>query len=350
MAATEVPSIAALQELKRNLYTREFLSIQRTKFPSTSDRLKAYEFAREAQDGVNRLLELEQNSTSQRTPQQRSAAAEVWMYVRAGIWSAINGIRNMKLRAEYISKIASNSASYIQRISSGELSPEQLQAITKEAVAARNTVLEATRAKLGKTSSFFSEMLKREGLTYDELVDRYSRRRYNKAFSSLEEDSERVTVLGDIIEASGRSNSLVNAISKIQGGIGIATALILVGVIVWDVVKSNTPVITAARDTWVALGAAGVGFGAEALASAAINAGLVAAGVTDTIAAGVAFVGGIVASFLLVAVIAPLLGGLFDLMVKAFSLHIPPALMSSIVTVIKVPLDSALFVELSGPL
>ena len=345
-----VPSIAELHELKRTLYTREYLSIEKTKFPSTTDRLKAYEYAKEAQDKVNDLLELEEKSTPLPTPKQNSAAEEVWKYVRAGIWSAINSIRNMKLRAEYISKISSNSADYLGRISNGALSADELEALTKEAIAARNMVLEATRAKLGKTSTFFSEMLKRDGLTYDQLVDRYSERRYQKSFSSLTEDTERVTVLGDIIEASGRSNSLVNAISKIQGGVGIATAIILVGVIVWDVVTSSDPGVTAARDTWVALGAAGVGIAAEAIASAAINAGLVAAGVTDAIAAGVAFVGGIVASILLVAFIAPLLGSLFDLIVNAFSLRIPPELMSSIITVIKVPLDSALHVALTVPL
>lgn len=147
---------------------------------------------------------------------------------------------------------------------------------------------------------------------------------------------------GDIIGASGRSNELVNAISKLQGALGIVTAFILLGVMVWDVCASNTPVLTT---TWVTLGSAGVGFAADSLAGSAIAAGLTAAGVTDTVAAGVALIGGIAASFILVAVVAPLLGSLFDLMVKAFSLHIPAELRSSVITVLKV-----LHTELSTPL
>ena len=349
MAETQVPSLADLEKLTGSLYTREYVAIKNSKFPSTTDRLKAYEYAKEAQDKARELLDMEKNSSPFQTPEQEKTAAEVWKYIRASLWSATNGIRNMKLRAEYVGKILSNSKEYLNKLSSGVSAIGELESITLEAIEARNVAMEAARAKLGKTSLYFSEMLKKGGLTYDQLVEKYSRRRYSRSFSGLEEEAKLI-VLGDIVEASGRSNSLVNAISKIQGAIAIATAIILVGTIVWDVVTSNTPLLTAAKDTWVALGTLGVGFAADALASSAISSGLVAAGATQTVAAGVAFIGGIAASFILAALAAPLLGSLFDLMVNAFSLHIPPQLMTSVVTAMKVPFDSDLFKELTTPL
>lgn len=131
---------------------------------------------------------------------------------------------------------------------------------------------------------------------------------------------------------------------------GVATLLLITGVIAWDVATSSDPIRTAVKDTWVALGTAGAAVAAETIASAAITAGLVAVGVADTVAAGLAFVGGIAASVVLVLVVAPVLGGLFELTVNSLSLRIPEELMTSKITVIQVPLSSSLLEELTTPL
>ena len=349
MAAGKIPSLREVKDLASHLYVREYVAIQKTKFPSNSDQLRAYQYAQEAQDGVNKLLEMEENADPFPTPQQRRAAEEVWKYVRSSIWNSFNGMRNMKLRADYVSKIKANAKNYTEKIKEANGNEVELMRITKQAVDERNLVLELTRAKLAKTSQFFSEMLKREGLTYDRLLNKYSVRRYEKAFTELK-DAEQMLVLADIVEASGRSNSMINLISKIQGSIGWATFIVMVGVIVWDVASSRDMTTTALKDTWEALGSAGAGFAGDYAASAAINAGLVAAGVTDTVAAGVAFVGGIFASIVLAAAAAPVMEDIFDFIAGAVTLHIPPELMRTTVTVLKTPLGSPLDKELTTPL
>ena len=243
MAADEVPSISKLRDITANLYTREYVAIKNTKFASTSDRLQAYEQGREAQESAIELLKMEERSKPLSTPDKNTAAQEVWKYVRASLWSAFNAVRNMKLRADYIKKIKSTAEDATAQINGGGLTIDELQELTQQAVDARNLALEITRAKLARTSRYFSEWLKTEGLTYNELV-----------------------------------------------------------------------------------------------------------GATESVAAAVACFGGIAASFILVAAVAPLLGSLFDLMVRAVSLRIPPDLKLPIITAIKVPLDSALSEELSSPL
>ena len=258
-------------------------------------------------------------------------------------------MRNMKLRAEYIGKIKANAVKYLKEIEEANGNETRLRIITRQAVEERNLVLEMTRAKLAKTSQYFSEMLKREGLTYDKLLNKYSERRFEKAFSELER-GDQILVLGDIVEASGRSNSMINLISKIQGNAGVATLIVMMGVIVWDVASSRDMTITVLKDTWESLGSAGAGFAGDAAASAALDAGLVAAGATETVAAGVAFVGGIFASIVLAAVAAPVMEGIFDLIAGAVTLNIPPELMKTMVTVLKTPLGSTLYKELTTPL
>lgn len=347
-AKDEVPSISKLREAATALYRREYIAIKNTQFPSTSDRLRALQDAKDALDSANKLLDTEEEDEKNPRPlppEGKRASEEVFKYVRASLWSALNAIRNMNLRSDYITKVMTQSLDKQAQIP--RLTPAQLGELAEEAVNARNTVLEATRAKLAKSSQNFSQWLKREGMTFDKLVTKYTVRKFpGQSFDSLTE-IQKGTVYSEIIKASGRSNSLVNRIAKIQGAFGTAQLLLLLGVVVWDVVTSNDPVLTATRDVWVTLGSLGAGFIGDTVASTAISAGLVVAGVAETTAAAVAFIGGIAAGFILAVFAAPILGSLFDLMVDAFSLHIPPELKTTLITVTKIPLDSPLTEELT---
>lgn len=175
--ATEVPSLSDLRGLAVKIYSREYVAIRNTKFPSTSDRLKAYQYAKEAQDNANQLLEMEEKSTLPSTPKEETAAEEVWKYVRSSLWSAFNAIRNMKLRAEYVNKIKHEAMENVGKIPN--LTAQELEELSKEAVAARNVNMESTRAKQAKNSRCFSEWYKNKGLTYKDLADKYSTKRYN---------------------------------------------------------------------------------------------------------------------------------------------------------------------------
>lgn len=346
----EVPSVSELTEAATALYRREYVAIKNTQFASTSDRLRALQDAKDALDNANKLLDAEEEdekNSSPLPPEGKRASEEVWKYVRASLWGALNGIRNMKLRSDYIKKIMTQSLNK-QKIL--DLTPSQLEVLAEDAVYSRNAILEATRAKLAKSSQSFSQWLKREGMTYDELVNKYTEKSFpGQSFDSLE-DIQKGKVYGEIIQASGRSNSLVNRIAKVQGAIGVATLILTLGVVVWDVVTSNDPVLTATKDVWVQLGSLGAGFVGDTVASAAISAGLVAADVAETTAAAVAFIGGIASGFVLAVLAAPLFADVFELMANALSLHIPKELKTTMITVITIPLHSALKEELTTPM
>ena len=350
MATAEdgVPSTLELRQLAHTVYTREYTAIKNTKFPSTTDRLKALQYAKEALENANKLLDEGGQDQQSQSPEAKRASEEVWRYVRASLWGSLNATRNMKLRSDYIGKIRANASTYQAQIA--EAGPAEAEAIAENAAAARNAVLEATRARLSKSSQFFSQWLKREGLSFQDLLTTYSKRKFPEIpFESLS-DNQKLSVYGEIVQASGRSNTLVNMISKIQGTLGVVQLLVLCGVVVWDIITAADPIITATKDVWVAIGAAGVGFLGDSLASAAVSAGLVAAGVAETTAAAIAFIAGVATGFILAVFAAPLLGSLFDLIANAFSLSIPPQLMTSMITVMKVPLDSPLTVELTSPM
>ena len=44
MAAGKIPSLREVKDLASHLYVREYVAIQKTKFPSNSDQLRAYQY------------------------------------------------------------------------------------------------------------------------------------------------------------------------------------------------------------------------------------------------------------------------------------------------------------------
>ena len=347
----QVPSVSDLRQLATTLYGREYQAISKTRFPSTTDRLKALHFAKDARDQAHQLLEVEDNALPPTTPEQKRASEEVWKRMRACLWGAINAIRNMQLRSEYIGKIKSQALS-----AKAEIDPrgpiddarlKRLKALADQASKDRNGAMETTRSKLSKSSQKFSEWLKSEGMTLDKLADKYARSTFdNKIFKELN-PAEKARVYAEIIEASGRSNGIVDALSKVQGALSIALVIILAGVVVWDVISARDPVLQATRDVWVVTGGVAAGLAADTLVTTAISSALVTAGATETTVAAVAFIGGFVAGFVLAVVVSAVADGLFGLMVHAFSLHIPPQLMTSVKSVVTLPVDCALTVELT---
>ena len=72
------------------------LTLRTQSFQQNSDKLRCYEHAKEAQDSVNQLFDLEKDSKPLPTEEQRSAAEETRKYVRSFILFALKGIRNMR--------------------------------------------------------------------------------------------------------------------------------------------------------------------------------------------------------------------------------------------------------------
>ena len=353
-----MPTISQLEQLSRTLYAREYTAIRNTNFPSNSDTLRCYEFAKEAQDSVAQLCEMEKTSiaTPQETPTQREACEETCKYIRSFALFAIRGIRNMKTRFHYIEKLKEIATEELTKISSGDLTSKELEAVTEQAIHKCNLALELTRAKRKPNSEAFSEVLKRDGMTYKQLCNRYSSLRYHEQFCKLDTGAKKALVLFDIIEASGRvaRSVLTDLIGKILGDINIMNKVFFsAGMIVWDVATSSHPLLTAVKDVWTAVGKAIVSttlsqLSVDELAGAAIRAGLVAEEVAEADAAGMLILSGIVTTggpFLIVAAAGIIISSLFDLLFDALSLHIPAELKYAQLTL--TPLDSPLFNELS---
>lgn len=290
----KVPSISELEQLTSGLYAREYVAIKNTKFPTNSDKLRCYEHAKEAQDSVNQLLDLEKDSKPLSTEEQRSAAEETCKYVRSFILFALKGIRNMRARADYLNKVKETATEQLTKISSEKLTVKDLESITQQAADARNLALEMIAAKMKDTSKQFSDMIAREGLTYEKLVNRYSNLRYQLSFKGLDTHKKAI-VFADIIEASGRvaKGVLTIAVAKIFED-KIFKVFFGLGMIVWDVVTSRDPVRAAITGTFKAMISTSLTLlDVGTLAGKAVEAGLVEAGILDSEVAGLFMVSGI---------------------------------------------------------
>ena len=98
--------------------------------------------------------------------------------------------------------------------------------------------------------------------------------------------------------------------------------MLAIGLLVWDVINADNPILTLAKGVWMDIGGTAVAVASDFIVSTAISQGLVAFGIAETTALAIAFMGGLVAGIILSIVAAPLLETLFDLMVVSLSVSV----------------------------
>ena len=101
----------------------------------------------------------------------------------------------MKTRFHYIEKLKEIATKELAKISSGDLTSKELEAVTEQAIHKCNLALELTHAKRKPNSEALSEVLKRDGMTYKQLCNRYNTLRYHEQFCKLDTGAKKALVL-----------------------------------------------------------------------------------------------------------------------------------------------------------
>lgn len=215
---------------------------------------------------------------------------------------AAENIKNAKLRREYIELTKKAAQEIVEEArSAARNAPHRAVQIWEEAAAKaselRNVYLEQTRKNVNKAASAFSKMLKEEGLTYTQLVQKYTRQVLGSAgggsatYTSLDV-AEQQKIMEKIVEASGRTNPRINALSKWSGRLSITLILVTIGISIYNICEAENPTLEAVKT------AVSLGFGAAGgYAGAELGAAIGACGGPVGVLIG-AIIGGIVGGFL----------------------------------------------------
>lgn len=346
------PTCEEIQEYIAKEYYLDYRAIENTRFSSIADRLMALKAAKDSIDLTKGILESEKKdeALSSAYPDNIKEARNLcWQFARTMLWNSFNGIRNMILRAQYIEKISSMSKDKIKNLDTiNTQNLDELKIFSETASNERNAALEISRARISPTSASFSRMIKERGLTYNKLVDIYRVRFYPNQTTQNLTDNELSRIYSEIIRASGRSNTIINAVSKLSGSVGVLLLGFMLAATVWDIVESAHPIKELIKDVFVITLASVGAFTGEKLGVAVGSAiGVFFAGEETAGTAGLGFIVGILGGIALAFVSALGVESLFKLIFKALTLNIPPELMKSTFTPIYVPLDSPLYERLS---
>ncbi|KGV00410.1 hypothetical protein X888_5263 [Burkholderia pseudomallei MSHR4377] len=317
-----IPNILSLEEMEalvKAFYYREMAAIKSAHYRRSTDQANDMRSCNVALAAAEDLLNLEKDDKICSDPMKEEVRQTLWQYVRGGLRNAIENMRNMTLRQQYIARIKTNAIDFSKRLQTAE--GDAIAELAEQAVNARNTTLNFTRARLSRTARAFSEWIKEQGLSYGQLRARYTQRAQREgrvSAGTFEElsDTDKIIVYEDIVKASGRANVIVTDVSKVMGVMGAATIILILGCIVWDVVESSNPTLTYVKDA-ISLGAGMLGAEVGAELGATVGAAGGPLGV---------FVGGVLGAIIGGFGIGAAADSISDAMVTAFSVRIPAEL------------------------
>eukprot|EP00755_Sulcionema_specki_P005712 Sspe_Gene.4987::Locus_1635_Transcript_1_4_Confidence_0.333_Length_1285::g.4987::m.4987 len=233
--------------------------------------------------------------------------------------SAPGSIWNAGARQKYIADVARNAsqlraqATNVMNTLEGGARVQAMESIAQQASNFRNAALTTTRENITGVARGISKLLKEEGLSMVQLLNKYTDKlRPGVAFAALN-DADKAAVYSSIIEASGRTNTTMNNLSKLFGAGSVL--LIVVGLIfsAIAIAQSKNPGVEAAQIVTEFV----VGVVVSEVASAAlvgpITTAMVGLGASSAVAAGIA-TGGVVAIAVLIGIgLHFLFNALFDL-------------------------------------
>ena len=130
---------------------------------------------------------------------------------------AKRSITNRQLRQEYQQNVQEMSKQLHEQLLR---EPHKAREIALAAVSLRNSFMDSTRSKLGEHELKFSEHLKKDGLTLDQLIDKELGKNFNnKRFSQLTNE-EQLKFYTNVVNSSGRTSSNVDNLVKWCGRTG----------------------------------------------------------------------------------------------------------------------------------
>lgn len=114
-------------------------------------------------------------------------------------------IQASDVRADYLKLIKMASDEFLELVKSGQILPEEG---ARRASTLRNFVLDLSRGKDSELGRAFAGSLKKEGLSFDKLLQRYAQKQFNLNFSALTKVQQDAVYL-EVVLASGRDRSSV---------------------------------------------------------------------------------------------------------------------------------------------
>lgn len=153
------------------------------------------------------------------------------------------------------------------RYKTGNISAANAARLAQES---RNEIMTTIRARSSPYGRARAIALKQRGKTIEQLMDKYSRSRFQRGFYELAA-SEQGLVHEEIIRAAGRPNAAINAQARMLGRLSKGLWVVTIVTIVWDVSTSANKVERAIRDVTGAVIGIGGSIVVGALAGAAFG-------------------------------------------------------------------------------
>jgi hypothetical protein len=209
-----------------------------------------------------------------------------------GLNFGYEGIKNAAVRAEYIRTIQEMADDMMAAYEAGRYSAEEAARLAHQA---RNTILEASRARQTTLGQAVSRAMKEEGRALGELIEHYARQKYGRAFEQLDA-VQREAVFVEIIQASGRARkSATTLASRLRWG-GRVFWVFTLGVAIYNVGSSENKAWAAGREGATLGGGFAGGAGGGALAGVwfgpiGIAVGIAVGGVLGALLADQAYTG-----------------------------------------------------------
>lgn len=149
-------------------------------------------------------------------------------------------------------------------------------AAARQASALRNDIMELMRGRTSPIGKAVAEFLKKEGLTRETLIPKYTQRLFDKGLVSSKTFSElsavdQDKVYAEIVKAAGRSNPKVNAALLKWRYVGRGLIVISIGVSVYNIATAEDPGAQAVEE--VAVTGAGIAGGVAGGAAAGLVCG-----------------------------------------------------------------------------
>ncbi len=196
-------------------------------------------------------------------------------------------IQASDVRAEYLKMIKMASDEFVELVQTGKLTPEEG---ALRASKLRNFILDLSRGKDSELGRAIAESLKKEGLSFDALLQRYANKKFGANFAALSRVQQEAVYL-EVIVAAGRDRSSVSRLAPLLGKAGKAFLIASLAISVYNVATAEDKVNAAGREGASILG--GIAGGAAGGAAAGLICGPGA-----PICSGIGiFVGGAVGAF-----------------------------------------------------
>jgi len=232
---------------------------------------------------------------SSRAQSRPAAQREVETALRAlevqALDFAYRFVKDAAVRKAYIEKTQAFSSEVLTAYRAGSLTAKQAAEAANQM---RNEVMEAARARSSDLGRAKAKALKAEGLDLADLAEKYSAKKYQRAFRDLSK-SQQDEVFLEIASAAGRANPRVSAGAARLGAAGRGLWVLGIAIGAYNVGTAEHKGHALGREATSAAGGFADGAGAGALAGVwfgpvGVAAGVVVGGVLGSLLADQAYV------------------------------------------------------------